>query len=49
MTDEYKKEQQVRQMSKINRQNNTCIDLFKNSTVVVKGVNTRMYSKKTNL
>jgi len=36
-------------MNKINRENNTCIDLFKNSTVIVKGVKIRMYSKKTNL
>ena len=49
MTDEYMKEQQIRQMNKINRENNTSIDLFKNSTVIVKGVKIRMYSKKTNL
>ena len=49
MTDEYMKEQQIRQMSKINRENNTSIDLFKNSTVIVNGVKIRMYSKKTNL
>ena len=36
-------------MNKINRENNTSIDLFKNSTVIVKGVKIRMYSKKTNL